>query len=140
MLDERPYSIAHFDPHPSPALSPSEVVSLQLDALQNSDLIGHDTALKIAYRFASPCNRDAVGSDNDFVQLVRSHPLYRDMVGFERAELGTLAYNLLGDQVRLRVWLRRRGRQSAIYYYILTRQTEAPYQGCWMVDAVIREV
>ena len=128
-----------FDPFPSSALTPSDVVRLQLDALQNDDLLPENLGVRIAYRFASPGNKAAVGSHQDFLRLIKGNPAYHPMIGFERAELGTLAYSIFGDQVRQRVWLHRRGHITAIYCYVLSKQSDAPLKGCWIVDAVIRE-
>lgn len=128
-----------FDPFPSPSLTPADVVRLQLDALQNNDLMPEDDGIRLAYRFASPGNKAAIGSHRDLSRLIKASPLYSPIIGFERAELGTLAYSVFGDQVRQRVWLHRRGRGTAVFCYILSKQTDEPYNGCWMVDAVIRE-
>ena len=43
-----------FNPVPTPTLTPTEVVCLQLDALQNNDLMPADEGIRMAYRFASP--------------------------------------------------------------------------------------
>lgn len=128
-----------FNPVPTPTLTPTEVVCLQLDALQNNDLMPADEGIRMAYRFASPEVRAVIGEHGDFLRLLKANPLYRPMIGFERAELGTPAYNLFGDQVRQRVWLHRRTGGAAVYCYVLSKQTIEPYTGCWMVDAVIRE-
>ncbi len=128
-----------FDPFPSSSLTPADVVRLQLDALQNDDLLPENLGIRIAYRFASPGNKAAVGQPKDFLHLIKGNPAYHPMIGFERAELGTLAYSVFGDQARQRVWLHRSGRTTAIYCYVLSKQSDAPFTGCWMVDAVIRE-
>lgn len=127
-----------FNPVPTPTLTPTEVVCLQLDALQNNDLMPADEGIRMAYRFASPAVKGFIRGYENFLHLLKANPLYRPMIGFERAELGTPAYNLFGDQVRQRVWLHRRG-GAAVYNYVLSKQTIEPYTGCWMVDAVIRE-
>lgn len=138
-MADRRIPIEPFDPFPSPMLTPSDVVRFHLDALQNNDLSPVNDGVRIAYRFASPGNKQVIGSYEDLTRLIKNSPLYRPMIGFERAELGTLAYSVFGDQVRQRVWLHRHGRGTAIFCYILSKQTVEPLNGCWMVDAVIRE-
>jgi len=138
-MADRSHPHEPFDPYPSPALTPADVVRLQLDSLQNDDLLPDNLGVRMAYRFASPSNKTAVGSHEDFLHLMRHNPAYQPMIGFEHAELGTLAYSVFGDQVRQRVWLHRRGKITAVYCYVLSKQTANPYVGCWMVDAVIRE-
>lgn len=138
-MADRRFPIDPFDPFPSPMLTPMDVVRLYLDALQNNDLTPADDGIRAAYRFHSWENHKALGNHESFLRLIKDSPHYRPLVGFERAELGTLAYSVFGDQVRQRVWLHRRGRGTAIYSYILSKQTDEPLTGCWMVDALIRE-
>jgi hypothetical protein len=140
LMADRRFPTEPFDPFPSPTLTPSEVVRLYLDALQNNDLTPADDGIRAAYRFHSWEYLKTVGGHEAFLRVIKDSPLYRPLIGFERAELGTLAYSVFGDQVRQRIWLHRRGRSTAIYRYVLSKQTDEPLVGCWMIDAIIREV
>lgn len=127
-----------FDPHPDPTLQPHDVVRLQLDALQNNDLTPGDSGIRIAYRFASPKNREALGTLDDFIQIVKN-ALYAPLVGFERAELGTVQATPNGEQATLQAWVYRDGRAVGAFRWILSRQPDdSDHAGCWLVDAVIR--
>jgi hypothetical protein len=127
-----------FDPHPDPTLQPHDVVRLQLDALQNNDLTPDDGGIRIAYRFASPKNREALGTLDDFIQIVKN-TLYAPLIGFERAELGALQTTPNGEQASLQAWVYRDGRAVGAFRWILSRQPDdGEHAGCWLVDAVIR--
>lgn len=121
---------------PSPDLDPDEVVKIQLDALQNNDLTDDDDGIRTAFRFASPGNQEVTGPLERFVDLVKN-PLYAPLIGFERAEVGIML--ILGDyaQQRVRVINARKG--ITTYVFTLSRQADAPYEGCWMTDNVVRE-
>jgi hypothetical protein len=125
------------DYQPSPLLTPDQVVRIQLEMLQNNDLVPNDQGIRVAFRFASPANRAQVGPLEHFIPLLKQGP-YANMIGFHRAELGR---PLVVDGVaRQRVALytnHRRLSSSAQYLFILSLQTEAPYEGCWMTDSVL---
>ena len=121
-------------PTPNPELTPRDVVIIQLEALQNNDLYEHNGGIRIAYQFASPGNRGYVGTIDRFIELVKN-PLYNAMIGFQRAELGPIL--ILGDHAQVRVELVDMHGQTHEYVWSLSRQSEAPYRGCWMTDGVM---
>jgi hypothetical protein len=121
-------------PEPNPSLSPREVIIVQLEALQNNDLYHDDGGIRIAYLFASPSNRSHTGPVARFIQLVKN-PLYKAMIGFRRADLGPML--VLGDHAQARVQLVDAQGQMVRYIWSLSRQHEAPYEGCWMTDGVM---
>jgi len=47
---------------PTPALTPAEVVRIQLEALRNND--EQNRGIEVAFRFASPANRAKEGLNN----------------------------------------------------------------------------
>jgi hypothetical protein len=119
---------------PNPQLTPGMVVTIQLDALQNNDLSPGNKGIRQAWQFASPANRGAIGSVERLVEMVKN-PLYKYLIGFETAELGQSAVQ--DDRAQQIVRLRHRGSKVYLYVFMLSRQREEPYQGCWMTDAVI---
>lgn len=123
-------------PRPSPALAPQEVVTIVLDALRNNDLPTKDRGIAVTFDFASPANREATGPLDRFAALVKN-PFYRPMLNHQRAERGEMA--MLGDEARQRVTLVGARGERVTYTFILTRQSEGPYRGCWMTDGVVRE-
>lgn len=126
-----------FDPYPDPILQAQEVVRLQLDALQNNDLMPDNAGIRIAYRFASPKNREALGSLSSFIRVVKN-PLYAPLIGFERAELGALRETFHNDHAWQQAWVYHGGRTRGVFRWVLARQTSGRYAGCWLVDAVVR--
>ena len=118
---------------PAPALSPGDVVRIQLEALRHNDR--HDRGIEVAFRFASPANRANTGPLERFVSMIRNGP-YALMLGFRAASYGPVESR--GVRARQRVTLVDAGR-SITYWFYLSRQSEAPYIDCWMTDAVYVE-
>jgi hypothetical protein len=123
------------NPTPSPSHSAEEVVKFQLDALQNNDLMPNNEGVRIAFRFASPANKDATGPVDRFIELVKN-PLYKPLIGYEHATLENMRY--AGNIAQQRVTLHIRGGKRAIYVFTLSRQREGTDKGCWMTDGVLR--
>ncbi len=42
---------------PDPSLSPQDVVSIQIEALQNNDIPYEDRGIEVTFNFASPVNK-----------------------------------------------------------------------------------
>ncbi len=116
-------------PHPTPALSPAEVVRLQVQALGEQGLGG----IAVTYRFASPSNRRAIGSYEQFIDVVRS-PSYAPMLGHFRAEYGELQTDGRRASGLVLITDRQGGRHA--YLFRLSRQRGGPFSGCWMTDSV----
>jgi Domain of unknown function (DUF4864) len=132
-MDHYYQQLAALKPHPD--LSPIQVVQIQLEALQNNDLTRDNEGIRICFRFASPENRETTGPIGHFIALL-NNPLYRPMIGFERAEF--TQFMLGGNTARQTVRLIRTRKENVVYTFILSYQTEEPYPGCWMTDAVLR--
>lgn len=118
---------------PAPALSPGEVVRIQLEALRHNDQ--YNRGIEVAFRFASPANRANTGPLARFVSMIRNGP-YALMLGFRAASYGPVESK--GVRARQRVTLADAGR-SVTYWFYLSRQSEEPYVDCWMTDAVYVE-
>ncbi len=123
------------EPHPSPDLKPEDVVKIQLDALQNNDITPGNQGIRIAFRFASPANKEATGPVERFIDLVKN-PLYRPMIGFENASLEPMRFS--GNLAQQRLTLYHRNGDSAVFVFTLSRQREGAEKGCWMTDGVLR--
>ncbi|MEL6445437.1 MAG: DUF4864 domain-containing protein [Bacteroidota bacterium] len=127
---------ADADPQPSPDLSPEDVIRLQVEALQRNDEPYPDAGIAAAFRFASPANKSATGPLERFSAMVKG-PVYGAMLGFERAEYGTM--RVQGDRAAQRVTLVQADGQRVSYVFGLSKQTSGTYEGCWMTDAVMRD-
>lgn len=62
-----------------PALSPSDVVAIQLEALQNNDEPRLDAGIKQTYALAHPDNKRLTGPLPKFTQMLKG-PLYKVML------------------------------------------------------------
>jgi hypothetical protein len=122
-------------PQPNPDISAEAVVKIQLDALQNNDISPDDHGIRIAWRFASTANKDATGPVETFIQMVKN-PLYRPLIGFEKATLERIRF--AGNLAQQRVTLHHRGGEKAVYVFTLSRQRDGREKGCWMTDGVLR--
>ena len=118
---------------PNPALSPAEVIRIQLEALRDND--DQDRGIAVAFRFASPANRANTGPLPRFIAMIRQGP-YALMLDFREAAYGPV--ETVSDRARQRVTLTG-ARESVTYWFHLSRQSEAPYADCWMTDAVYIE-
>ena len=127
-----PWAVAF---EPSPEIAPEDVVKIQLAALQNNDLTPDNAGIRTAFRFASPDNKAATGPVERFIVLVKN-PLYRAMIGFERAELGIMRF--AGEIAQQRVTLHHRGGETAAFVFTLSRQRGGVCDGCWLTDGVLR--
>ncbi len=118
---------------PEPALTPGEVVRIQLEALRRND--GQDRGIAVAFRFASPANRANTGPFPRFAAMIKNGP-YALMLDFREARYGPI--EIVANRARQRVTLTgASGRMT--YWFYLSRQVEPPYADCWMTDAVYIE-
>lgn len=120
-------------PPPSSALSPLDVVKIQLDALQNNDLLPNDAGIRFAFQYTSPQNRRSLGSLTDFIKLLK-HEAFNQIIGFERAELETLYLDR--RQARHDVHLFRKD-DVVSFLFLVSRQVREPFDGLWLTDAVM---
>jgi hypothetical protein len=121
-------------PAPSPALSPDQVVKIQLEALKNND--STDRGIEIVFRFASPANKQNTGPLDRFSEMIKD-PLYSSMLNHRTVEYD--AIQIVGKEARQRVTLVDRRGNVIIYIFYLSKQTEEPCKDCWMTDAVTIE-
>lgn len=121
--------------HPQPAFPPDKVVRIQIEALGDNDRPHPDAGIEITFRFASPANRKVTGPLPRFIEMVHN-PAYRPMLNHRGARYGKLKRE--GDQASQTVILKTGDGSRVGYLFQLSRQSEAPYKGCWMTDSVMR--
>lgn len=120
-------------PGPSPALDPAAVVRIQLEALAHVDQPVRDAGIAIVFSFASPGNQAQTGPLKHFAEILRKG--YPEMLNHRSATLLPTVMN--GAQALQGVELIDSAGIAHRYIFILSRQSEAPYAGCWMTDSVI---
>jgi hypothetical protein len=118
-------------PYPAPELSPAEVIRIQLEALQHNDS-RTDDGIETAFQFASPGNKVYTGPLSRFKQIVRN-PAFKIMLNHRSAEYEEP--HIADDVAQQRVTINGVG-ETVIYTFILSRQRDDKYQGCWMTDGV----
>lgn len=120
---------------PTPALSPAEVVRIQIDALRQADVPHENAGIEIAFRFASPANKSTTGPLDRFIQLVRN-PVYRPMLDHRKAEYGAIEVRE-NRAVQLVILTAKNGERVG-YFFALSKQKDGHYASCWMTDGVFR--
>jgi hypothetical protein len=123
-------------PHPAPSLSPGEVVTIVLNALQHNDDPSPDAGIATTFEFASPANREETGPLHRFALMIKN-PAYRVMLDFRTATRGRLEMD--GSHARQRVVIVGRDGTQVTYVFLLSKQPDGPYANCWMTDGVIRQ-
>jgi hypothetical protein len=122
--------------HPTPSLTPSDVVGIVLNALQHNDDPRPDAGIATTFEFASPANRLETGPLERFALMIKN-PAYRPMLGFRSAR--RLPVEIDGTHARQRVVLVGRDGSQVTYVFLLSKQSDGPYANCWMTDGVIRQ-
>jgi len=119
---------------PSTALSPRQVVTLQMKAL--SAYVDDRAAIHQVFAYASPSNRALTGPLSRFEQIILQ-PSYHALVACNHYMVGKIVEQ---DNIAtvLVTTVDRQG-QLSIYRFLLSKQVET-YLGCWMTDAVLQLV
>ena len=118
---------------PKPALSPEQVVLIQLNAMASNDIPTKDAGIALVYNFASPANRIQTGPLPRFKRMI--HDGYQVMLNHTNAQLGTLQHE--DSHAAVNVFLVASDGRRVGFRFFLSKQTEGDHRGCWMTDAVI---
>ena len=120
---------------PDPGMAPREVVAAVVDALRHNNFPHPNAGVLTVYHFASPANRRVTGPYGHFLRLVKSPP-YAPLFKAAAVEFGEIGVD--GSRASQNVTTRTSGGESATFRFDLSRQTDGPCAGCWMVDGVTR--
>ena len=120
---------------PDPSLSPQDVVSIQIEALQHNDTPYEDRGIEVTFNFASPTNKRVTGPLERFKAMVRN-PVYGPMIDHRSAEYQNVKVE--GDFAQVDVILESKDGQYLGYRFMLSRQHGNEYEGSWMTSAVSR--
>ncbi len=118
---------------PDPALSPAEVISIQLEALKNNDDPRKDAGIKQTYALAHPQNKRMTGPLPKFTQIIKS-PMYKVMLDHRQHAIEQVAENdrraVFGVTVT--------GASGDVYKFRWTVQKigSGDYAGAWATTAV----
>jgi hypothetical protein len=108
------------------------VVQIQMNALKYNDNETND-GIRTVRRFASPRNREAVGSLEQYVRIIESDT-YAPMLTYDSAEYTPWRFG--EDRAQVRVVTREDGNVTARYAFRLRKQDGEEYDGCWMTEGV----
>lgn len=118
---------------PDKALTPQQVVQIQLRALQQNDQ--SDSGVITVFNFSSPRNKLYLGPINHFRVLVRE-PNYRSILNFKSYKKGQLVTT--GNTAYQLVVIKGQDGQQEVYMFILSKQRRGSYKGCWMTEGIAR--
>ncbi len=115
-----------------PSWTPGQVVQMQLnglrDALQQPDGVGR------CYEFASPNNRQAIGSLEQFVTLLKT-PAYSVLPGHQGHIIGDSVVS--EDTATVLVTVVDSAQVAHAFRFWLSKQATPPFESCWMTEAVL---
>jgi hypothetical protein len=120
-------------PMPSPDLLPEEVICLLIEALQQND--PQDLGIEVIFNFASPENKLVTGRLNNFKQQVKT-PLFQPMLNFVNGKTSELVTD--GSQAQQILVITDEPGLDVGFLFTLSKQTEPPFQDCWMTDSIRR--
>lgn len=116
---------------PKAEFTPQQVVDKQMASLQAAML--DNEQLIECYSFAAPSNRATTGPFENFSALVRTYP-YIELGRCADYQVGTAVIE--GDAAAVLVTLLTDRDESLAFRFVLGKQTQAPYTGCWMTEGV----
>ena len=130
-----PVEAAHLaQTEPDPSLSPQDVVSIQVEALENNDIPYENRGIEVTFNFASPANKRMTGPLERFAAMVRN-ATYGPMIDHRSAAYEGLVVE--GNSARIDVILTSKEGIYLGYRFFLSRQQGNEYKGSWMTDAVV---
>ncbi len=115
---------------PNPTLTAQEVVDFQLSALKQAN----EDGISATFRFASPANRKMTGPLSRFSKLFDA-PQYRPMLENQGTEIKLVSND--GFTAELLAGVVDKTGDLHWYRFRLSKQSESPYENCWMTDAVM---
>jgi hypothetical protein len=118
---------------PRPELSAEDVVQYQITALQHNDDPKSDAGIERAFRFASPSNKQMTGPLEHFIQIVKG-PAYAPLLNNRSSML--VGSEQKDNQAKIAVKVIADDGRQVIYVFILSKQNEGDFHGCWMTDGV----
>ncbi|MFY4812650.1 DUF4864 domain-containing protein [Haloarcula argentinensis] len=110
---------------------PGLVVHIQVLALQNNDPATNE-GINTTWQFASPSNRDLTGPYSNFVRTIQSG--FEPLLNATGVRYGPLDRD--GNTASQPVTVVNGNGTTTSYRWTVEKQTEAPYEGCWMTAGV----
>lgn len=118
---------------PDPALSPEEVIVIQLSALQANDAPEPDAGIARTFVFAHPDNRRVTGPLPRFAQMIKG-PRYEVLLNHRAHEIREVAST--EDEAAFAVVVTGRDGEVVGFRWALARVADGEHAGAWMTIAV----
>jgi hypothetical protein len=117
---------------PDPALSPAEVVAIQLDALQANEA-DTDAGIAQTWAFAHPDNKRVTGPLRRFAQMIRG-PQNRMLLNHQSHEVAEVSRT--GEEAVFAVTVTTPTGDVVGYRWVVAKVTSGEHAGAWMTTAV----
>jgi hypothetical protein len=118
---------------PDPALSPAEVVSIQLNALQANDTPETDAGIAQTWAFAHPDNKRVTGPLPRFAQMIKG-PLYQILLGHRSHEIKEVSQS--DNEAVFAVIVTSQTGEVVGHRWSVAKVAEGADAGAWMTVAV----
>jgi hypothetical protein len=118
---------------PDPALSPAEVVDIQLSALQANDTPERDAGIAQTFAFAHPDNKRITGPLPRFAQMIKG-PQYQVLLDHRSHEIAEVARS--DDEAAFAVTVTSRTGSVVGFRWLVARVAQGPHAGAWMTVGV----
>jgi Domain of unknown function (DUF4864) len=117
---------------PDPALSPAEVVAIQLDALQANDA-GTDAGIAQTWAFAHPDNKRMTGPLPRFAQMIKG-PQYRMLLNHRSHEVQEVSHT--DEEAVFAVTVTTATGDVVGHRWTVAQVRDGEHAGAWMTIAV----
>jgi hypothetical protein len=118
---------------PDPALSPAEVVEIQLSALQANDTPAADAGIAQTWAFAHPDNKRVTGPLPRFASMIKG-PLYRILLNHRSHEVEEISRT--GVEAAFAVTVTGQAGELVMYRWRVAKVGDGTEAGAWMTIAV----
>ena len=122
---------------PDPALTPEEVVSIQLNALKNNDDPAPNAGIAQTFALAHPANKRVTGPLPRFERMIRT-PAYEPLLDHAAHRIERLGGN--ADAVGFKVTIERPNGDAVEYLWEVRRVMDGPDAGAWLTTRVSNPV
>ena len=119
---------------PEPSIKPSEVISIQLTALQTNSTPFENAGIAQTWEFAHPNNKEITGPLDKFKKMIYSEN-YKILISHENSEITILKEDK--DISIFKVTVLTKNKEK--YYYIWQIEKvlfEGSFKNCWMTTNV----
>tara|TARA_B100001027_G_scaffold750_1_gene470 strand:- start:5 stop:463 length:459 start_codon:yes stop_codon:yes gene_type:complete len=119
---------------PDPSISPKEVISIQLIALQNNDLPFNDAGIEQTWEFAHPNNRVFTGPLDNFIRMLKN-PSYVMMIDHLEHKIITVQEQEMNSYYFVEL-IDSNGKKFGFEWTVEKVNQNGEFKDCWMTVGV----